>query len=282
MIVDLHTHLASWETDISSKVKNDLAACSISPEQWHFSEEDYLRGTKAADRAVVFGLKAQKTGWGTNNAEVAAFVSKHSPKYLFFAAIDPLDPDFMEQLRYCHDNLGCKGVKLGPIYQGVHPLDAKYYEIYAYCQQNHLPIVTHMAATFSSGVPMEYARPILMDHVACDFPDLKIILAHMGHPWENETIVCIRKQPNLFADISALYYRPMQFYHSMKLLEEYGSVEKVFFGSDFPACTTEESIQGLKNLNKIIGETGMPPVSQSLIDEILYKNPIEILGLESY
>jgi len=271
------------KTDIGEQVRRDLASCGMSPGMWDFTEEDYINGTSAAGKAVVFGIKAQKTGWNADNENIAAFVSrqnKNKNKYIFFASIDPLDIDFIEQLRHCHNNLGCKGVKLGPVYQGVHPLDAKYYEIYNYCQKHNLTIITHMAATFSSGVPIEYARPALMDHVACDFPDLKIIMAHLGHPWENEAIVCVRKQPNLYADISALYYRPWQFYNSMRLLEEYNAAKKVFFGSDFPACTTQDSIDGIMNLNKIISNSGLPLVSQNIIDEILYKNPIEILGLE--
>ena len=185
----------------------------------------------------------------------------------------------MEELERCHQDLHCQGVKLGPIYQGIHPLDTRYYEIYRYCQQHGLPIMTHMATTFSSGVPLEYARPALMDQVACDFPDLVIVLAHLGHPWEAETIAAIRKQPNLYADISALYYRPWQFYNSMRLLTEYRAEKKVLFGSDFPATTTANSISGLRNVNAVLAQSGLPPVPESVIDTILYQNALAILGL---
>jgi len=116
--------------------------------------------------------------------------------------------------------------------------------------------------------------------VAVEFPDLKIILPHLGHPWEAETIVVVRKQPNVFADISALYYRPWQAYHALRLLVEYRAEAKVLFGSDFPATTTAESIAGLRNVNAVIGASGLPPVPEDMIEGILHRDALGLLGLE--
>jgi predicted TIM-barrel fold metal-dependent hydrolase len=118
-----------------------------------------------------------------------------------------------------------------------------------------------------------------MDQVAIDFPDLKIVLAHMGHPWEGETIAVIRRNANLYADISALYYRPWQFYNSMRLLVEYHSEGKVLFGSDFPFTTTEQSLQGLRGLNAARGQSGLPAVPEAVIEEIINRDALGLLGL---
>jgi len=280
MIIDMHTHLIDYETELSDSIKADMARCGISKSLWNKSAEDYIRDTAIADKVFVFGIRAKATGFHSNNERVAAFARQKPERYIFVASIDPLDADFMEQLRYVHKCLGAKMLKLGPIYQGLHPHDSRYRLIYTYCQANNLPIITHMAATFASGVPMEYARPILMEQICCEYPGLKVILAHMGHPWEGEAITAIRKQPNLYADISALHYRPFQFYSSMRLLEEYGAQSKVFFGSDYPAATTAETLSGLRGVNKIIKDTAFPPVSNELIEGIIYRNPIEILKIE--
>lgn len=279
MIVDLHTHLVNYKTDFTEPFYSDLARCGISSKEWDYTQQEYLEGTAAADRVVVFGLRGKKTGWQADNENVARFVREHPEKYLFFTSIDPLEEDFMEKLRYDYEQLHCKGVKLGPVYQGLHPLDPKYYEIYAYCEKHGLPILTHMATTFSSGVPLEWARPVYMDTVACDFPGLKIVIAHLGHPWEGECIAAIRHQPNLYADLSALYYRPWQFYNSMRLLQEYGAGNKVLFGSDFPATTTAGSLAGVRGVNQIIKGTGLPEVSMDMVEGILNRNPLEILEI---
>jgi hypothetical protein len=279
MIIDMHTHLIDYETEMTDKIKADIRRC-VKEEAWKVSEEDYIRGTSAAERVFVFGIRAKAVGFNSNNERVAAFARKNPRRYVFVASVDPMDADFMEQLRYVHTRLGAKMLKLGPIYQGLHPHDGRYRQIYTYCQQHGLPIITHMATTFASGVPLEYARPVLMEQICCEYPELKVILAHMGHPWEGEAIAAIRKQPNLYSDISALYYRPFQFYQSMRLLEEYGAQDKVFFGSDFPAATTADTIAGLRNVNALLAGTALPPVSQGVIDRILYRNPIEVLGIE--
>jgi hypothetical protein len=280
VIVDLHTHFLNFEADCGPQVTADLLRCNMDPGAWRFSPEDHLRATDAADVAVVFGLQAARTGWQVPNDTVAEHVRRARDRLIFFASIDPGQERHMEELERCHRQLGCQGVKIGPIYQGVHPLDRKYREIYGYCQRHGLPIIAHMATTFSSGVPLDYARPIHMDQVSCDFPDLKIVISHLGHPWYGETIAAIRKQPNLYADISALYYRPWQFYQMMRLAVEYRAESNLLFGSDFPATTTGDSIEGLRRVNAVLGSSGLPPVPQSAMEEIIHRDSLALLGLE--
>ena len=119
-----------------------------------------------------------------------------------------------------------------------------------------------------------------MDHVAVEYPDLKIVIAHLGHPWEGETIAAIRKQPNLFADISALYYRPWQFYNALRLLVEYNAQYNVFFGSDFPATTVDSSVENIRKVNDIIRGTSLPTIPEGVIEEIIHREAMSLLGLK--
>src|SRR6185436_5908651 len=103
-------------------------------------------------------------------------------------------------------------------------------------------------------------RPANFDAVAVEFPELRMVLAHLGHPWEGETIAVLRRHAHVYADLSALYYRPWQFYNSMRLLVEYRIESKVIFGSDFPFTTTADSIAGVRSMNGILAQSGLPPV----------------------
>ena len=78
-------------------------------------------------------------------------------------------------------------------------------------------------------------------------PEVKIILAHLGHPYEGECVVTIRKHENVFADVSALHYRPWQLYHSLMLAQEYGVWHKLLFGTDFPFDMGMDDPNGLLN-----------------------------------
>lgn len=279
MIVDIHTHVFRPETDFGPRLLADLRQAGIDPAGWGCVAERHLSSTQAAEVAVVFGIQAAATGWHVPNDEVAAHVQRAPERLIFFASIDPGQEGFRDELRRCHQELRCQGIKLAPIYQGVHPLDGRYREIYRYCQQQGLPILIHMATTFSSGTPLEYARPAHMDQVALDYPELKIVLAHLGHPWEGETIAVIRRNRNLYADLSALYYRPWQFYNSMRLVVEYRVEAKVLFGSDFPFTTTADSVQGVRGLNSVLGASGLPPVPEAVLERILHQDALTLLEL---
>ncbi len=279
MLVDVHTHVFDPAADFGPRLRADLARCGVDSAAWGDVAERHLASTQVADVAVVFGLQAAATGWNVPNDRVAAHVRRAPDRLIFFASVDPAQADHLEELERCHQELHCQGLKLAPIYQGIHPLDKKYRQIYGYCQKHGLPILIHMATTFSSGTPLEYARPAHMDQVAIDFPDLKIVLAHMGHPWEGETIAVIRRNANVYADISALYYRPWQFYNSMRLLVEYHAEAKVLFGSDYPFTTTEDSLKGFWSINSVPGRSGLPVVPEEVIEGIIHRDTLAALQL---
>lgn len=280
MIIDIHTHFFDAAKHCAPQVEQDMRNCNIDPAIWQFDADDYMKATAEADAVVVFGLKGEKTGWRIPNEFVAEHVATAPDRLIFFASIDPGQPGYMEELERMHQDFHCKGVKISPIYQGVHPHDKRYHEIYAYCEKHGLPILTHMATTYSSGVSLEWARPALMDQIAIDYPDLKIILAHLGHPWEPETIALIRKQPNIFTDISALYYRPWQFYNSMRLAVEYKATARILFGSDYPATTTGGTLENFRNINGVLGNSGLPPIPDDIIESIINRDSLTMLGIE--
>ncbi|MBX2923786.1 MAG: amidohydrolase [Chitinophagaceae bacterium] len=279
MIIDIHTHVFDAKQHFGPKLNADLVRCGVDPAVWGNVEERHLETTKVADVAVVFGLQASATGWNIPNEVVAAHVAKAPERLLFFASIDPLQPDYMDELEKCHRQFGAVGVKLAPLYQNAHPQDKRYYDIYRYCQKHGLPILFHAGTSFVSGTPLDYSRPVHFDAMAVDFPDLCMVLAHLGHPWEGETIAVIRRHANVYADLSALYYRPWQFYNSMRLLTEYKAQHKVLFGSDFPFTTTGDSIKNIRALNSVTGSSGLPEVPAEVIEEIIHRDALSLLNL---
>jgi len=279
MIVDIHTHVFRPDADFGPKLLADMKRCNIDPSVWRGLEGKHLESTKAADVAIVFGLQASATDWNIPNELVAAHVALAPSRLLYFTSIDPLLPGYMEELEKCHQQQGAVGVKMSPLYQNVHPSDPRCYDIYRYCVKHGLPILFHAGTSFVGGTPLDYSRPVHFDKVAVDFPDLRMVLAHLGHPWEGETIAVIRRHANVYADLSALYYRPWQFYNSMQLLVEYRAHEKVLFGSDFPFTTTADSITGVRGINNILANSGLPRIPTEVTEGIIHRNSLQLLGL---
>jgi hypothetical protein len=240
--------------------------------------ERFAAAIKPCDNVIAFGLRFAYTGIDVPNDFVADFINKMGdPKIVPWMSVDPNDLAYMDEFEHARSDLGMCGVKLGPIYQNVDPRDKKLHPLYSECTKHNLPILFHTGTTFCQDAPLRYSRPHLWDEVATDFPDLVMILAHMSHPWETECIATIRKHPNLYANVSALYYRPWQLYNTMILAQEYGVNRKLLFGSDFPFTTAVESIDGLRSLNRMVEGTNLPRVSSDMLDEIIYRDSLDAI-----
>ena len=157
-----------------------------------------------------------------------------------------------------HEELGLRGIKLLPMYAGFRPDDPALDPLWQYAEKHGLPVLLHTGTTFVTQAPLECTLPRLIEPVALKYPGVKIILAHLGHPYEGECIVTIRKHPNVFADISALHYRPWQLYNSLMLVQEYGVWHKLLFGTDYPFTTVNATIDGLRGLNDMLDGTKLP------------------------
>jgi predicted TIM-barrel fold metal-dependent hydrolase len=62
-----------------------------------------------------------------------------------------------------------------------------------------LPILFHIGTSFTGDVPLDYSRPAHFDAIAVAFPDLRMVLAHLGHPWQGKTIAVIRRNVHVAA-----------------------------------------------------------------------------------
>jgi predicted TIM-barrel fold metal-dependent hydrolase len=231
------------------------------------------------DKAIVLAFAAPAVGYVVPNEYVADYVRRFPEKLIGFASVDPNDLGAPDQLRYAVSELGLKGLKLGPIYQHFHPLEPAAFAVYALAQEFGIPVMWHQGTTFVRDAPLEFARPALLDEVARRFPDLRIVIAHLGHPWIEEAMATIRKHPNLFADISALETRPWQYYNGIIAAVEYGVTDRLLFGSDYPFSTPERTAEGLRQLNDLTFGTSLPKVPSTLLDELLDRDPLSLLRI---
>jgi uncharacterized protein len=280
MIVDCHTHIWEAPGHLSPQFIAEANARSRGkPLDLHVPPERHWRAMGHVDKAIVFGIRAFHSGLTSPNEYIADYVRDHPEKLIGFAAVDPACDDVRAVLEHAVDDLGLRGVKLGPIYQNIHPMDERMLPVYEFCEKRNLPILIHQGTTFPREAPLKYALPILLEDVALKFPNLKMIIAHLGHPWVVETIVLIRKQPNFFSDISALHYRPWQFYSALITAKEYGVLDKLLFGSDFPFTTAEATIDSLRDFNEIVAGTNLPKLTNEEIESLIHSPTLELLEL---
>jgi predicted TIM-barrel fold metal-dependent hydrolase len=229
------------------------------------------------DKAIVFGI-ASRDEESPNDA-TAAFVRAYPEKLIGFLSIHPLDPHCIEEMERCVSDLGLRGLKLGPNYQNFDPLCEAAFEVYRHAERLGLPIVFHTGTSPVQMADLDYAHPRHFDRVAIAFPDLRMVLAHMAHPWQATTIAVIRKHPHVYADISALFYRPWSFYNCMLLGQEWGVLHKLLFGTDYLVSTPQENLDALRNPNRIVEGTSLPRISEAAMEEIIHRDTLGLLGL---
>ncbi len=279
MIIDVHTHLSTsdqWGPQFRRAIEETYEPGAL---DIHVTPARHWDEERRADRVIVFGINSIAMEMSTPNDDIAAYVQQHPEKLIGFMSIDPNQPDALDELERGVSELGLRGIKMSPVYQHYHPSDPKAARVHARAEELGLTILTHSAYQGMANTPMEWASPLLYDPVAREFPDLKIILAHIGLPWFADAMVVTRKHSNVFTDVSGLHSKPWWLYQALALFLEAGSLEKVLFGSDMPFSSIDGTINALNHVNDTIAGTGMPKIPLNAIQEIIHRDSLELLGL---
>jgi predicted TIM-barrel fold metal-dependent hydrolase len=281
MIIDIHSHAWAYPAHFSDDFRNQARRARAGQEvDLTVRFEEYSARAAEPVRTVVFGGKARLSGLWVDDRYVADYVAAHPDRLLGFLSVDPTQPGWEEELRFGHQELKLRGIKLLPMYAGFRPDDRRLDPLWRYAQQHRLPVLLHTGTTFIAQAPLECTLPRHLDPVAARFPDVSIIMAHLGHPYEGECIVTARKHPRVFADISALHYRPWQFYNSLMLVQEYGIWDKVLFGTDYPFTNVDATLAGLRTLNQMLSGTSLPRLNDEAIERMIYRDTLALLGME--
>jgi predicted TIM-barrel fold metal-dependent hydrolase len=281
MIIDVHSHAWAYPQHFSDDFRRQASrARAGAAVDLAVRFEDYRAAAGEPVRTIVFGGKARLSGLWVDDQYVADYVAAHPDLLLGFLSLDPTQQGWEEELRFGHQVLKLRGIKLMPRYAGFRPEEPRLDALWGYAQRHRLPVLLHTGTTFLSQAPLEFTLPRHLDPVAARFPDVPIIMAHLGHPYEGECVVTARKHPHLYADISALHYRPFQFYHSLMLVQEYGIWDKVLFGTDYPFTNVDATLTGLRSMNDMLAGTALPRLNAEAIERMIYRDTLSLLGIE--
>ncbi|WP_406697883.1 amidohydrolase family protein [Singulisphaera sp. Ch08] len=280
MIIDVHSHAWQYPLHFNDDFRRQACRARAGVEvDLTVRFEDYLASTQPGAKAIVFGGKAKLSGLWVDDQYVARYVNAHPEMLIGFLSVDPTQEGWEAEMEQGHQDLGLRGIKLLSMYAGFRPDEPRLDPLWRYATRHNLPVLLHTGTTFIAQAPLECTLPRHLDAVAIRFPDVKIIMAHLSHPYEGECIATIRKHPNVYADVSALHYRPFQLYQSLMLVQEYGVWEKLLFGSDYPFTTVNASIDGLRKLNAMTQGTGLPKLNEQAIEAMIERDALGILGL---
>jgi predicted TIM-barrel fold metal-dependent hydrolase len=290
VIVDVHTHTPRHRTPPALGAVPNSAWRPDQTRPTSLTWDEQMATLEVVDRAIVFNIAADPRRPGEEwdlmyatpavNDDTAAFVRAHPEKLLGFLTVHPHDPGALEEIERATQNLGLCGIKLGPNYQNFDPLGEEAFRLFRFAEERRLPILLHQGTSPNQFADLDYAHPRHIDRVAMAFPELRLVLAHMGHPWQVDCIAVIRKHPHVYADISAQFYRPWSYYNAFRLASEWGATGKLLFGSDLPVATPRETMDALWRVNDLTAGTNLPRVPEAELEAILNRDSLALLGLE--
>lgn len=277
--VDFHVHFATseWMERSMGEV--------MEATQRHFKTTIPLRTVdemadefRADDVLAVLLAWDAESGMGrppVTNDYVAECVARHPDTFVGFASVDPWKGKAaVAELRRAVTDLGLRGLKLHPGCQLFAPDDRRFYDLYDTAAELGVPVLFHTGTTGvgagmagGGGVKLGYCRPILLDDVAADFPELQIVAAHMSWPWVDELLAVAEHKANVWVEVSG--YSPKRWTPDYLRAVTGRLQDRVLFGSDYPFIAFGKWLDAFRTYHP----------TPELEEKILVGNARRLLGL---
>jgi predicted TIM-barrel fold metal-dependent hydrolase len=206
------------------------------------------------ERSLLIAVRAgdinKKGGFELPYETVHEVCQKYPDRFSGLAGVDPYrGMQGLRDLEHAVKEYGFVGAHLYPHWCELAPDAALYYPYYAKCCELDVPImmqVGHNLVYSRERRLPSVGRPITIDQVAIDFPELKLIGIHIGIPWTQEMISMCWKHENVYTagDAYAPKHWPAEFIH---YANTYGK-EKVLFGTDWPVISPERAVAEIEEL----------------------------------
>jgi uncharacterized protein len=228
------------------------------------SIEDYLTKMDRAgiERSLLIAVRCGdlnvRGSFEIPYRRVADICAAYPQRFAGLAGVDPTrGMQGLRDLEVAVRDNGFVGAHLYPHWFGLAPDHAKYYPYYAKCCELDIPIMMQVGQNLiysrERRLP-SVGRPICLDQVAIDFPELKLLGIHIGVPWTDEMIAMAWKHENIFIGVDA--YAPKHWPASLvRYLDSYGR-NKVLFGTDWPVIDPERAVREIDAL-ELRAETRM-------------------------
>jgi hypothetical protein len=277
--IDVHVHPPTKEFLIDAGGTHVEAAArkfghSIELKTFEQMLDEY--STAGVERIVLFAWDAETTSHRprVTNEFISTIVERYPNRIVGFASVDPHKESAVKDLTRAVRDLKLRGLKLHPQAQAFQPNDSKFYSIYSRCVELDIPVTFHTGSTYwgaglpgGGGLKLRLSDPMLLDDVAADFPELKIIMAHPGWPWQDEQLAIATHKNNVYIDLSGWspkYFQPLLVTYMTKMIPE-----KFLFGTDYPMLTPERWLRDFNALN----------ASSEVRQMVLRDNARKLLGL---
>jgi predicted TIM-barrel fold metal-dependent hydrolase len=263
MIIDCHTHINNYHNEKVDSLNECLENL----------QKEMKRNR--VDCAVI--LTSYKVTPGRPSTRDVVRATRDLKHLTVVAGISFLNysPDDIAEVREYLQEKSVRGLKLYPGYEPFFPNDPRMRPVFELAAEQNIPVMVHTGDTFSAKGKLKYSHPLNIDEVAVDFPDVNIVICHLGNPWFRDTMEVVYKNANVHTDISGLVlgdftdrfeaYMKKQFQEMML----YGlEPDKVLYGTDWPISEMDSYLDFMDELT----------ITAKDKQKILYDNAAAMFG----
>ena len=148
-------------------------------------------------KAVLMGRHADDFGI-VDNDELYELTQKYPGRFFPFAGINPREEGAVEEVERCISKMGFKGISvdpgwLNPPLKGDDPI---FTPIYDKCAE--LGGILVMSVSAALGPDLTYSDPVIVQHVATRYPNMKIVVAHGCWPHVERMLAVAMRCPNVY------------------------------------------------------------------------------------
>jgi predicted TIM-barrel fold metal-dependent hydrolase len=234
--------------------------------------------TEAGVEAVLVALDLETTikTPPVTNEYVHAMWKRHPDRIIqCWGAVEPAKGAVaLSQVKKAVKELGLLGFHFHPIMQHFAVSDTQYYPMFELINELKAAVMIDVGTTgMGAGMPgghgavIRHAHPSHIDQLAADFPDMKIIMAHPGWPWVEETTAVALHKGNVYWEMSG--WAPKYFPGNLKVDMRGRLQDKIMFGSDYPSMPYARILKEWRELG----------YSDAVMEKIFHQNAERVLGL---
>ncbi len=265
MIIDVHTHINNYHEDRVVSLQDCLNRLT-----------DTMQENGVDYSLVLTSYKVTEHRPSTRQAVEAISDRKNLGVVAGISFLHYNHRDLREISEYLDAGL-IKGLKLYPGYEPFYPNDNRLKVVYDMAVEYDVPVMFHSGDTYSPTGRIKYSHPIHIDDVAVDFPDLKIVICHVGNPWIKDCMEVVYKNKNIYTDVSGLVLGNFSYKferYMKKELEEMityaGNPQYMLYGTDWP-------ISNMDSYLKFIQQLDLPEEKKELI---LWENAAKLFKID--
>jgi len=277
-VTDIHIHVQPWDEmkpavlETLRRGKEDALAFLFELMKSPALLLDLLDEAGVWRAGIVNYVSPDLMGFTERSNDFSAEYAAHDPERIL--AYGSVHPRFTSDPEGDVDRLAARGIRCLKIHPPHQLFPANAYtegldalgRIYRRLEERGLPVTIHTGTSVFPGARCKYGRPMEIDDVAIDFPDLTILMAHGGRPlWTDEAFFLLRRHRNLWLDLSGI--PPRRLLEWFPRLAEIG--DRVLWGTDWPG-------PGVRDLRANLDQFLALPLDDDLKRRITTENALRL------